>query len=117
MPSPAPDLRNSALYRALGERVARRRTELNLTQRELADETDGRLTRSAIANIESGRQRVAVHHLFDLADALKAPPSSLLPEPSTIPPAPQRAAEHLRSRVLQRKGKRLLEPKRTEEKS
>lgn len=117
MPSPAPDTRNIALYRAIGERVARRRTELNLTQRQLAEETDGRLTRSAIANIESGRQRVAVHHLFDLADALKASPSTLLPEPSTIPAPPQRAAEQLRSRVLQRKGERLLEPKRTKEKS
>lgn len=115
MPSPAPDARNSALYRAIGERVSARRAELDLTQAQLAGRTHGRLTRSAVANIESGRQRVAVHHLFDLADALELPPQNLLPDPRAIPATPKQAAEELRARVFQRTGGRLLETRRTEE--
>lgn len=36
------------------------------------------LTRSSIANIEAGRQKVALHHFARMADALQVAPSSLL---------------------------------------
>lgn len=109
MPSPAPDARNSALYHAIGERVAARRSELELTQKQVAQRTNGRLTRSAVANIESGRQRVAVHHLFDLAQALGVAPTTLLPDPAEVPPPPVEAAERLKERVTRRREGRAPE--------
>jgi transcriptional regulator with XRE-family HTH domain len=41
--------------------------------------TSGEFTRSAIANIESGRHRVAVHQIYILADALGCDPTDLFP--------------------------------------
>lgn len=37
------------------------------------------LSRTSITNIERGRQHVALHHLFAIADALNVPPAVLLP--------------------------------------
>jgi len=69
------------VYHTVGERVgaARRASADRLTQGELARRTDPPLSRSAIANIESGRQRLAVHQLYLIAEALGIEPSSLLP--------------------------------------
>jgi len=75
------DVRSAAIYKAVGQEVAKRRNALTprVTQAQLSELTRGRLSRSAIANIESGRQRVAVHHVYDLADAMNCEPSDLLP--------------------------------------
>ncbi len=88
-----------ALYRAVGRRIAevRMRDPERPTQQDLSHRTSGRLSRSAIANIESGRQRLALHHLYDLAVALQVPPAELLPDPAefrreSINPANQDAA-------------------------
>lgn len=105
------DNRAEAIYRVVGEQVADRRISLGLTQEQLANMTDGRLSRSAIANIERGRQRVAVHHLLDLAEALGVKPEVLLPPADTIPPIPGMGANHLRARLERRGGTRLLEQK------
>lgn len=83
-----------ALYRALGQRVARIRNEhpAEPTQAELAARTSGNLSRSAVANIETGRHRVAVHHLYILAKALETPVYDLLPPPEALevnPSAPR----------------------------
>ena len=50
-----------------------------VTQVELAARSGGLLSRSAIANIESGRQRVAMYHLYVIAEALGCAPQELLP--------------------------------------
>ena len=60
---------NQDLYRELGERVAARRRSQKLTQNELASRSG--LSRASIASIESGRQNVLLHHVYDLAAALK----------------------------------------------
>ena len=39
------------------------------------------LSRTSITNIEKGRQHIALHQLFDLANALNVQPHVLLPEP------------------------------------
>ena len=57
------------LYRRLGRTVAKRRTELGLTQEEVAVKLG--LSRASLANLESGRQRIMVHQLFALVNALK----------------------------------------------
>src|SRR5690348_7091597 len=54
---------------AFGKAVALRRDELDLTQAELARQVG--ISRASIANIEKGRQNVLLHHVYDLADALK----------------------------------------------
>ena len=75
------DLRAKKLYRSFGDLVAtlRRDEARSWTQEELATRTSGSLTRSAIANIESGRQRVSLFQLYELARALEVQPQELLP--------------------------------------
>ena len=65
------------LYRSIGETVRRRRRALDLTQQKLADRLD--ISRASLANIEVGRQRILVHHLYDLARELGVEVSGLLP--------------------------------------
>jgi transcriptional regulator with XRE-family HTH domain len=115
MASSTYDPRNAAIYRAVGALVAARRGERGLTQEQLAGRTGRRLSRAAVANIESGRQRVAVHHLFDLAHALGVAPATLIPDEGEMPPPPAQAADQLRDRVVGRTGRRFLESKQKEE--
>ena len=57
------------LYRALGQSVARRRKDLGLTQAAIAEQIG--LTRASLANIETGRQKVLLHQVYNLVEALK----------------------------------------------
>lgn len=57
------------LYMQLGRKVAAARKKLGLTQAELAARVD--LTRASVANIETGRQRVMLHDVFALVEALE----------------------------------------------
>jgi transcriptional regulator with XRE-family HTH domain len=57
------------LYRRLGRAIAERRASLELTQSQLAARIS--LTRASVANLENGRQRIMVHQLFALANALE----------------------------------------------
>ncbi len=65
-------------YRAFGELVRlHREGRQGLTQEKL-----GRLvglSRTSITNIERGRQHIALHQLFAIAEALKVRPDALLP--------------------------------------
>lgn len=71
------------LYRAFGKLVRlHRERRTDMTQEKL-----GRLvglSRTSITNIEKGRQHVALHQLFALAEALKVRPEALLPAPGKI---------------------------------
>ena len=70
-----------AIYKAFGRAVATRRRKLDLTQAELAARTG--MSRASVANIESGRQSVLLHHVYGLAAALDITKvSDLLPAPS-----------------------------------
>lgn len=79
--SPANRTLTHQIYEAVGEAIARtRRTQSpRLTQADVADRTGGLVSRSAIANIERGRQRVAIHHLYAIGEALNCRPEDLLP--------------------------------------
>lgn len=71
---------DAAIYAAFGKAVSVRRKELGLTQAALAAQVG--MSRASIANIESGRQNVLLHHVYSLAAALKfAKVSELLPTP------------------------------------
>ena len=74
----------------LGRRVAAVRDQLpgTVTQGEIASRTLGQLSRSAIANIETGRHRVALHQLYLLAGALGCRVEELLPSSDALRSAP-----------------------------
>jgi transcriptional regulator with XRE-family HTH domain len=57
------------IYRLLGLRAAERRKQLKLTQAEVAKLIG--LTRASLANLETGRQKVLLHHVYKLVAALK----------------------------------------------
>ena len=59
----------NALYRMIGRAVAAQRAGLGLTQAVVAQRMG--LTRASIANIETGRQKMPVHHIYSLANALE----------------------------------------------
>ena len=65
------------LYRSIGEAVRTRRRALDLTQQKLADRLG--ISRASLANIEVGRQRILVHHLYSLARELGVEVPTLLP--------------------------------------
>lgn len=69
---------DKTIYGLLGERVSVRRKKLGLTQAALASKVG--MSRASIANIESGRQNILLHHVYTLAAALELPNiASLLP--------------------------------------
>jgi transcriptional regulator with XRE-family HTH domain len=56
------------LYRALGRAIADRRRDRGLSQAAVARAIG--LTRASLANLEGGRQRVLLHHLYRLVPTL-----------------------------------------------
>lgn len=66
-------------YADIGIRVRNARTAAELSQAALADLVG--LTRSSVANLEAGRQRIALHLFYMIAQALDTDPQELLPEP------------------------------------
>jgi transcriptional regulator with XRE-family HTH domain len=68
------------VYKAFGNAVMARRKALSLTQAQLASKV--KVSRASIANIESGRQNVLLHHVYALATALEfGKVGELLPSP------------------------------------
>ena len=77
------DSAQQTFYKALGARIREIRGS-KLSQEQLAKAAD--LSRTSIVNIESGRQKLLVHNLFQISKALKVLPSELLAtlEPSSM---------------------------------
>jgi transcriptional regulator with XRE-family HTH domain len=73
-------------YAKLGKNVRSAREDKGITQEALASLV--RLTRSSVANIERGRQKMLAHTVVRVADALSVSTAELLP-----PPAPRVAGE------------------------
>lgn len=65
------------IYSEIGGLIRQRRKQLKLTQEKLAPLVD--LSRTSLANIEAGRQKVLVHQLYAFASALGMEPADLLP--------------------------------------
>jgi transcriptional regulator with XRE-family HTH domain len=74
------------LYQAIGDRIRAARTRSKITQTDLGRRIG--LTRSSIANIEAGRQRVMLHWVFQIAEELGAHPVELVVEPDFSVDAP-----------------------------
>ncbi len=70
-------MEQSELYSQFGQLLRRHRERLGLNQAEIGQAIG--LTRASIANIETGRQRIPLHHLYSLALALRVDVHALLP--------------------------------------
>jgi DNA-binding XRE family transcriptional regulator len=68
---------NKPFYAAVGRRIAKARTG-RLTQEALAQKAT--LTRTAIVNIEKGRQQILLHTVVEIAQALAISITDLLPD-------------------------------------
>ena len=73
-------MRVPALYKYLGAAIKAQRRALGLTQQQLASHLG--VSRASLANVETGRQRVLVHQLYELAEQLNVSVQDLLPESS-----------------------------------
>lgn len=73
-----------AIYDALGEAMLVRRKRLNLTQAQVAKKIG--VSRESVANMEAGRQRVLLHHVYGLMQALELKAITDL-IPATLPKA------------------------------
>lgn len=67
------------LYVIIGKKIRDRRNELHITQDELANAAHVELTRTSITNIEYGQQRIQIHTLYAIANALEMSIHDLLP--------------------------------------
>ena len=82
------DMSEMELYKVVGASVAAQRKKLNLTQAEVAKEIG--LTRASLANIETGRQKFMLHHIYKLANALSVPSvADLIPPDFTFTAEPE----------------------------
>lgn len=66
-----------SLYALTGSNIRQARKRREWNQADLAAEVG--LTRSSIANVEAGRQKLPIHGLLRIAGALNVRPDSLLP--------------------------------------
>jgi transcriptional regulator with XRE-family HTH domain len=73
----------SSIYAALGELVREHREGQGMSQGALGKRIG--LSRASIANIERGRQRIPLHHLYRMADALGVKAHTLLPNLDDLP--------------------------------
>ena len=86
-------MNHDLIYPQIGTLIRNRRKKLKLTQDKLA----GRLgmSRASVANIEVGRQKILVHHLYALAAILDLAPTDLLPPIKDLPKTSDWEALHL----------------------
>lgn len=67
----------TSVYERIGQAVAHYRTRSGLSQAALAAAIG--LTRTSISNIEKGRQKMLVHTLLEIANALSISSADLIP--------------------------------------
>jgi transcriptional regulator with XRE-family HTH domain len=70
--------KQDAFYAEVGRLVREERKAKKLTQDELAEKVH--LNRVSITNIESGKQKILLHTLVDIANALEVSPDKFLPK-------------------------------------
>lgn len=64
------------IYLLVGAKIAHIRTQLGMTQTEFGEIIG--LTRAAVANMETGKQRIMLHNLEQLAKAFHMSPKHFL---------------------------------------
>jgi transcriptional regulator with XRE-family HTH domain len=80
--SPAKVSGVSRFYAEFGRRLREARDEAGLSQRELAERLG--LTRGSVANVEAGRQGLALHVFNRACEVLTVSPERLLPPPEPL---------------------------------
>ena len=71
------------IYGEVGRNIRRYRQELRRTQEQVAAEIG--ISRASLANIEVGRQKVQLHHLYAIAKALDLDSPAMLMPPLSAP--------------------------------
>ncbi len=74
-------MEKDAVYEKIGRQIRSARVERGLKQEQIARFLD--LTRTAVTNIETGRQGIQVHQLMMIADVLEVSLSDLLEDVAT----------------------------------
>jgi transcriptional regulator with XRE-family HTH domain len=92
------DNRIDSFYAAVGKKVRTARSEVGLSQTALADRIG--FKRASIANLEAGRQRIALHLFVLIAQALGMEPASLLPDISILDHTSLIAMEDLNEQLI-----------------
>lgn len=67
----------TTIYQEIGLAIKARRKQLDMTQEHLAVLIG--MSRASLANIETGRQTVLIHHLYKIAEQLELDITDLLP--------------------------------------
>ncbi|MEO5910835.1 MAG: helix-turn-helix transcriptional regulator [Pelobium sp.] len=67
----------SALYQIIGSQIKKKRTDLSVSQEDLALKVG--LARTSISNIEVGRQQVTISVLYDICHELQIDVHRILP--------------------------------------
>ena len=81
-------------YNAFGKRIAERRKQLHIKQRELADRLE--ISNNHLSGIETGRERFSIEILLRICAALDATPDFFLVGNTHLGDAPQGIIEALR---------------------
>jgi transcriptional regulator with XRE-family HTH domain len=77
-------IQQEQLYQLVGKRINEARKKIpGMTQEQLGRLVS--LTRTSITNIEHGKQKLLLHTLCDIADALGVEPAQLLPIQASSP--------------------------------
>ena len=69
---------NDGIYRAIGDNIRARRTELGISMPKVQRRMFGKLSLQQCRKYESGKARMAVDTLLDFAHALNCSPAALL---------------------------------------
>ncbi|MYA60099.1 MAG: helix-turn-helix domain-containing protein [Chloroflexi bacterium] len=70
------------VYSIIGSRIRTRRRQMKLTQERLSRQLG--ISRASLANIETGRQQILVHQIYNLATQLELDITDLLPPADSI---------------------------------
>lgn len=70
-------LDEALLYSRIGDAIRRRRSDLGMTQGQLAEAAG--VLRTSVANVEAGRQRAPLHLVYRLCVALGVEVSAIIP--------------------------------------
>lgn len=75
-------METSDLYNRFGQLLRAHRLRLKMTQADVGKAVG--LSRASIANIETGRQHVPLHHVYSFSYVFKVDVSALLPTVETV---------------------------------
>jgi transcriptional regulator with XRE-family HTH domain len=71
------DIDTELIYQYIGGQLRRRRSELGLTQAQIAQRIG--VERTSISNIEAGRQKLPIHALYQLCHLFDVEVNQILP--------------------------------------